>query len=250
MARMSQPLKKITARAQDLISGLLHDPEADRMNHFAAILNEFRELIAIYNNLFPEFIEQNRQKAVRTAYAQGGDCVHRGIHCPSPVLSLVVGCNAGVEIEDGEQATENYFKYSFDADDQLIVASHYDFHESRMIPDEMEFIFRRDHVEYGITFHNGWNEITRISKVVFREDGQPESYAASDYDEAEPELMFLHYEEYVYENDLPQRAEVYFGVSPELDMYEHHTFLVTMESTEADQSAPYSSKAASILREA
>lgn len=230
MARLPQPLKRITSRAQEIMDTLLYDPEENQMLYFTSILDEFKELIEIYTNLFPELIEQTRSKISHSTFAQGGDRVHRGIHCPSPILSLLVGCNAGFEIESPDKATDNFFKYIFDAEDHLIAISHYDFQESSEIPDEMEFTIRKGQDEYGISFHNDWNEVTRVSKVAFLENGQPKYYAVSKYDESEPELMFLHYEEYVYEGDTPVRAEVYFGISPELNMFEKHSFILEPES--------------------
>lgn len=229
MVRLTQPLKQVTSRVQELMDTLLHDPEESQMLYFTSILDEFKELIALYTNLFPELIEQTRSKINHTSFAQGGDCVHRGIHCPSPILNLLVGCNAGFKIESPKQATGNFFKYIFDAEDHLIAVSHYDIQESSEIPDEMEFIIRKGLDEYGISFHNDWNEITRVSKVTFHENGQPKYYAVSNYDESEPDLMFLHYEEYVYEDETPVRAEVYFGISPELNMFEKHSFLIESE---------------------
>ena len=230
MARLPQPLKQITSRVQELMDTLLYDPEENQMMYFTSILDEFKELIALYSNLFPELIEQTRSKISHASFAQGGDCVHRGIYCPSPILSLLAGCNAGFEIESSEQATGNFFKYLFDAEGQLIGVSHYDLQDSSEIPDEIEFIIRMGLDEYGISFYNDWNEITRVSKVTFHENGQPKYYAVSNYDESEPDLMFLHYEEYVYKDDTPVRADVYFGISPELSMYEKHSFLIEPES--------------------
>lgn len=251
MPRLREPIKKIADTAGSLINSMLRDPDESRMSYFSSILDEFKEMVSVYETTLPEFIGRTRENTVRVTYSQAGDCVHRGIMCPSPVLNLMVGCNRGVVIDSPEFATENYFKFNFDAEDNLIAVSHFDIKASRDVPDEVEFIYRRRNIEYGITFHMGWREITRLSKVVLRDDGDPEFYAASDYDSSEPDLMFLHYEEYKYMDDVPVRADVYFGVSPELDMYEHHTFHVTMEATNKEEKNTYPRHTAQkILREA
>lgn len=250
MPRLREPIKTITATAGQLLNGLLRDPDEDLMFEFSRILSEFREIISVYETLLPEFIAQSTDRTVRSTYAQAGDCVHRGIMCPSPVLNLMVGCNRGTLIDSPDLATENYFRYDFDANGELIAVNHYDISSSRQVPDEVEFIYRRDEIEFGITYNLRWNEISRISKVALREDGDPIYYAASDYDQAEPELMYLHFEEYRYHDDVPVQADVYFGVSPELNMYEHHTFHVTMESDKREDKLTYPRQTAqAILRQ-
>ncbi len=251
MPRLREPIKTIAASAGQIINGLLRDPDEDLMIYFSGILSEFREIISVYETLLPEFIAQTNARTVRSTYAQAGDCVHRGIMCPSPVLNLMVGCNRGIPIDGPEHAADNYFRYDFDASGELIAVNHYDITSSRNVPDEVEFLYRRDQVEYGITYNLRWNEISRISKVALRDDGDPNYYAASDYDRAEPELMYLHFEEYRYHDDVPVQADVYFGVSPELNMYEHHRFHVTMESDKKADKLTYPRRSAqAILREA
>lgn len=234
MADFFHPLKQITKQAQSILSDLLTDSEEGRMDYFRSVLADLKELADVYGNRYLELIDTTKPKIVKTTYAQGGDCVQRGIFCPSPVLNLVVGCNRGVAILSPEAAQENFYKYCFDADDNLICAVRYDKSKSSTDPEEIEFIIRRQNIEFGITYNSDWREVSYISKTSFREDGQPDYYAAADYDDSEPDQMYLHYEEFIYQDNVPVRAEVYFGISPELDMYDHHTFLVTMEPAAED----------------
>lgn len=229
MADFFQPLKQITNKAQSVLNDLLTDPDQGKMQYFQTVLDELKELAIVYGPLYPDLMETIRPKIARTTFAQGGDCVQRGIFCPSPVLNLVVGCNRGVEIASPEEAGGNFYKYCFDNQDNPICAVRYDYSKSTTQPEEIEFILRKQNIEFGITYNSDWREVTYISKTAFREDGQPEYYAAADYDDSEPDQMYLHYEEYHYQDNVPVRAEVYFGISPELAMYDHHTFLVTVE---------------------
>lgn len=231
MNPIMKPFRLVTERVQEVLKVLLTDPDADKMAYFTKILEELKEMAEFYSLAYPEFIETTKKNTVSVRYAQGGDCVHRGIFCPSPVLNMLAGCNQGVEIASPDQATADFYKYRFDAAGRLICVSHYDYTGSRDVPDEVEFILHRPEAEYGITFHSGWNEVTNVAKVVYRE-GRLENYAMANYDESAPDQMFLHYEEFSYDNDTPVRADVYFGISPELDMFSLDTFHLTYEGTE------------------
>ena len=230
VARFIHPIRKLTSGAQNLINGFLSDSDEVLMANFQSILEEFRILIDQYVHLFPEFIVQTRQRTATTTYAQGGECLHRGIMNPSPVLNLLAGCNQGVEIPGPEAATDDFFRYSFNEAGELICVSRFQLQGPPELPEDMEFIFRAENVEYGVTFHHGWEEVTKVSKVIYGADGQILSYAASEYDQAEPELMFLHYEKYTYQRNQLTRADVYFGISPDLNMYDHHAFVVSGDS--------------------
>ena len=223
-----KPVRVLVEKLQTGLKVLMSNPAVDKMEYFSSILLELKELGEFYSRAFPEFIESSKQKTARVLYVQGGDCVHRGILCPSPVLNLIVGCNKGMEISSTEAATDNYYKYRFDKADDLFSISHYDYSTSKEVPDTIEFIVRRDNIEYGITFHSGWKEVSNISKSVFR-NGLLENYSVADFDKSMPEEMYLHYEEYSYENDRPVQADVYFGISPELDMYNLDTFYLSYE---------------------
>lgn len=231
-----KPVRAMADKVQEVLKVLLTEPDADKMEYFAAILDELKELAQFYALNFPEFVESVRQKTAQVSYGQGGDCVHRGILCPSPVLNMIAGCNKGVPLPSADAATDNYYKYSFDKEKKLISVSHYDFQSSKIMPDTVEFIVRRDNVEYGITFNSSWREVSKISKSVFR-NGWLENYAVAEYDDSTPDQMYLHYEEYIFEDGAPVQADVYFGISPELDMYNLDTFYLSYDSGQALHSA-------------
>ena len=223
-----KPARLVADKLQSVLKVLLTDPDADKMEYFSKILAELKEIAKFYSYGFPEFIESTKSKTVRTKYSQGGDCVHRGLLCPSPILNLIAGCNKGIWITSADEATDNYYKYRFDADNKLLSVNHYNYSTSKTIPDNIEFILRRDNIEYGITFHSSWNEVSSVSKSVYA-DGHLENYAFADYDHSTPDEMFLHYEEFIYENDQPIQADVYFGISPQLDLFTLDTFHLSYE---------------------
>ncbi len=231
MNPISKSARLFASRLQEVMKVFLTDPEADKMTYFASILEEMKEMAGFYALDYPEFVETTRLKTSRTAYSQGGDCVHRGMLCPSPILNLLAGCNQGIVINSPDEATENFYQYLFDSEDQLLCVRHYNYERSKTEPDAIEFILWMENTEYGITFHSGWNEVSNVSKSVYRE-GRLENYASAEYDESTPDQMYLHYEEFIYEDNTPIQADVYFGISPELDQYHLDTFYLSYEDDE------------------
>lgn len=229
MSSYMGPVRQVTSALKETMKLLLSDPEGEKMTYFQSILDELKQIAYSYQNHFSELEEGARNKTTERTLAQGGDCIHRGILCPSPILNLLAGCNQGETVTSREEISDNYYEYHYDKDGNLLAALHYDAAVSMTEPDFVEFILRRNDVEYGITYHQGWSEVSHISKTVFL-DGQIQNYAAADYDEAHPDEMFLHYEEFQYANDIPVQVDVYFGISPELNMYEQDTFQVFFEN--------------------
>lgn len=222
------PVRQITSAFAETMKLLLSDPESEKMIYFQSILDELKQIAQSHQTHFPELSNSARDKSVRTILAEGGDCIHRGILCPSPILTLLAGCNQGQEASSRDSISSNYFEYHFDANDRIVAAHHFDAAYSLIEPDFVEFVLRQNEVEYGITFHKGWHEVSYISKSVYR-DGQIQNYAAADYDEAHPDEMYLHYEEFQYADDIPIKVDVYFGISPKLDMYEQDTFEIVFD---------------------
>ncbi len=223
------PVRQVTSALKETMKLLLSDPEGEKMVYFRSILDELKQIAHSYQNHFGELQESVRSKIAGTSLADGGDCIHRGILCPSPILNILAGCNQGKTVLSRDEITGNYYEYQYDEGDNLLAALHYDTAVSMTEPDYVEFILRRNEVEYGITYHQGWSEVSHISKTVFL-DGQIQNYAAANYDEAHPDEMFLHYEEFQYANDVPVQVDVYFGISPELNMYEQDTFQIFFEN--------------------
>lgn len=229
MSSYMGPVRQVTSALKETMKLLLSDPEGEKMTYFQSILDELKQIAQSYQSHFPELEESVREKTALTTLSEGGDCIHRGIHCPSPILNLLAGCNQGTQVSNREEIRDNYYEYRFNSSGDLLAALHFDARASMTEPDFVEFILRRNDVEYGITYHQGWSEVSHVSKTIFR-DGQIQNYAAADYDEAHPDDMFLHYEEFQYAHDIPVQVDVYFGISPELGMYEQDTFQVFFEN--------------------
>lgn len=225
MSSYMGPVRQVTSALKETMKLLLSDPEGEKMVYFQSILDELKQIAHSYQNYYSELEESATKRTAETTLAEGGDCIHRGIHCPSLILDLLAGCNQGKEVSSREEITGNYYSYQHDEDGRILAAYHYNAEISMTEPDFVEFVLRRNDVEYGITYHSGWGEITYISKTVFV-NGQIQNYAAADYDEAHPHEMFLHYEEVQYINKTPFEVNIYFGISPELNMYEQDTFQI------------------------
>ena len=61
------------------------------------------------------------KNVVRKEYCRGGECLHRGFYCPSPVFDIVVGgCKRGKLINRPKKAPDH--EYWFDKDGNMILA--------------------------------------------------------------------------------------------------------------------------------
>ena len=124
------------------------------------ILNTFlkkrEEATRIYNHysktiLFSlETVENN---VVRKEFSRGGECLHRGFYCPSPVIDIVVGgCKRGKLIKKPKKTPD--LEYWFAADDNMILAKKPNIpegYDSSVI--EYELIYYYDNYTESVIFH-------------------------------------------------------------------------------------------------
>ena len=82
---------------------------------------------------------------VRTEYARGGETIHRGYYCPSPVYDIIVGgASRGRLLKDMKRIKKNPdYTFGFNANNELIVIQNSFYRE---------FIVRDQHTELSIIF--------------------------------------------------------------------------------------------------
>ncbi len=102
-----------------------------------------------YKDCYDKLIQQTEEQAIRNEYASGGECIHRGFYCPSPVLDkLVGGCNRGKKINKPRANSRYYYKYYINDKNKIIRSDKYE--DGRCL--ETEFIILESNKTYGITF--------------------------------------------------------------------------------------------------
>lgn len=96
-----------------------------------------------YAPRLPEIWEELSAQTVRQEFSRGGEVIHRGYYCPSPVQDLVIGNNGRGKLLKGKPKTPPSFTYGFNADGELITVSS----ASR----GKECIFRTGDYELGVS---------------------------------------------------------------------------------------------------
>lgn len=152
--------------------------ECKRLAEIAEQYHE--ECKSIYNRL--------KSEAIREEFSVGGEKLHRGYYCPSPIFDIVVGnVNRGKLLKRLTARIKPVYKYSFDRDGSLIIAEH---------GSEKEIIIRHSGVEIGILFV-GNSHIDAVSECIY--DGEKiQSYVFGLYDEGEKCISEYNKESYEY----------------------------------------------------
>ena len=91
----------------------------------------FKEKIEYFNTKYQEYqgklnYHYNNAKnlTVRKEYARGGEVIHRGYYCPSPVLDKIVGnCKRGKLIKTPRKMPD--YEYWIDSDNKIILIKKY-----------------------------------------------------------------------------------------------------------------------------
>lgn len=80
---------------------------------FEKMYNRYKDKIDFYFKL----AEKN---VVKKEYSRGGECIHRGFYCPSPLLDTIVGnCNRGKLLQRINKMPD--YEYWFNSDNKLIL---------------------------------------------------------------------------------------------------------------------------------
>ena len=164
-----------------------HQLESERLTN---LLKQYESLLqTLKNELEP--------KVVAEEYAAGGEVLHRGFYCPSPIVDIVIGgANRGRLLNRMTQKSKPTYKYKFDAKAELLLveALRYDIDAVAT-----EVIVRGNGKEYGITWQNSKGECQpeRISECTFH-DGRMDTYIDGVYCAYEERLLSFRKEEYFY----------------------------------------------------
>lgn len=214
---------KMMAEMHEYIADTLS--ELKKIHHFdPAVLNAFKEDVAelinikhIYANKRSQLRSKAEKEIVRLEYSKGGETIHRGYFCPSPVFDLIVGGAKRGRLYKRKPAPGKYsYEYGFNKDDKLI--------RSKGIYDEYLIYNEAMDIVYGVGFDNR-GEINEVSKCSYDNGNMIKYERCLCWIE---ENADLHYEEYKYENN--KLSEVmYFNGIPEMGFYSEYRYLVNQD---------------------
>lgn len=134
------------------------------------------------------YFEELCHKVVREEYSVGGEVLHRGYYCPSPIYDIVVGnANRGKLLKRQTSRSNPTYKYGFDMNDNLITISQ---------SYNNEFIIWNGETEIGISFSKDFG-IEHISEC-FYNGRQIQSYVFCLYNQNENHIVQYQRENYEY----------------------------------------------------
>lgn len=118
-------------------------------------LKKREEAQQIYNHCSKQLLSyftEIEKRVVKKEFSRGGECLHRGFYCPSPVLDIVIGdCKRGKLIKNPRKTPD--FEYWFDADNKVTLAKRPDIpkdFDNSVI--EYELIYNYDDFTESIVF--------------------------------------------------------------------------------------------------
>lgn len=103
---------------------------------------ELQELYDKYAQSYDALLEESERIICSTEYGYGGEVLHRGYYCPSPVIDIVIGRgNRGRHSKRKNEKKESDYIFYKDKDGRLVMVDTYaEFGESEKVLHNREFI--------------------------------------------------------------------------------------------------------------
>lgn len=198
----------------------LRQIDPTRLNAFLRIVAELIQIKHEYANKLPHLRTVAEDNIVRLAYSKGGEAIHRGFYCPSPVLDLIVGGLKRGRLYKKKipQLGEYSYEYGFDLNGKLLRVKHA--HEFGF--DEEYLVYIGD-VEYGLQF-NYVGGMDAVSRCTY-ENGKLMKYEQCHCGGLE-KLTDLFCEEYWYQNGLISEVNYFYNIVPRLESYEEDRLII------------------------
>lgn len=148
-------------------------PREELIHEYQSYIDHLLALAANYENRYVQLEQQLLQNSIQVEYASGGECIHRGFLCPSPILDKVVGgCNRGQLIKKPRINIKNYYAYHFNDNNKLIGVEKY----ANSSCYEKEFIIEVGRTVYGINYRTVNPLISLISMETYDENQDLKHY--------------------------------------------------------------------------
>lgn len=213
----------VDAKEQIKASGRI-DPAI--LDAFIQIIAELVSIKHEYADKLPQLRAAAEENIVRLAYSKGGEAIHRGFYCPSPVLDLVVGgMKRGRLYKKKVPKMGKYsYEYGFDQDGKLLRvkrANKFEVETPDNIFDEEYLIYVGDK-EYGLQFNylGGLDAVSRCTYSGGRLMKYEQCYCGLE------QFADLHYEEYRCQDDFLSEVDFFSNITPQVGLYEENRLRV------------------------
>lgn len=145
-------------------------------NFHDMFLKKKEEMERLYNRCIKQLsnsLGMAEKNVVRKEFSRGGECLHRGFYCPSPILDIVIGgCKRGKLLKQLRKAPD--YEYCFDSHNKLILVKKRDGNDT---VHEIELIYNYMDLTESIVFsiHEGTFRISCLTRCAYK-NGLIQSY--------------------------------------------------------------------------
>jgi hypothetical protein len=199
--------------------------DSEKLNQFKVIISDLVSFRNKYEEKLPQLRIEAEKEIVKVEYSKGGETIHRGYYCPSPVLDLIVGgLKRGKLFKRKPDFGRYSYEYGYDTNNRLIrVRGVNEFTTPDSNYNEEYLIYENDLV-YGFEFDN-MGEIVAVSRCTF----ENENIVKYEYSVCRlPQYADLYMEEYSYGNNLFSEVRT-FKVTPQFELYNEIKYKVEQD---------------------
>ena len=178
-----------------------------------------------YNGKNDLLFEQLDQNITNIKYASGGEGLHRGFYCPSPVLDIVVGgIKRGKLLIQLRKNSKPSYKYGFDDKNNLITVEYLHFKYFYK-----EIVITNNNHEIGIAFTKN-SHVETISECIY-ENNRIVSYIFCIYDSYDNIISEYTKEVYEYSKEGLEKVDMFlFMNNKNAPFLNHDQFVFTHDN--------------------
>lgn len=129
-----------------LNTGIVNISKSDCENACNYLVNAVKQ----YKRTHAELFKTAEKSAARFEYGKGGETLHRGYYCPSPIIDIIAGgCNRGKILKRLTSNSTPSYKYGFNDENNIIFACN-------IIDKLNEVIINKNNLSIGIVFSENY----------------------------------------------------------------------------------------------
>lgn len=178
----------------------------------------FVELALVYYSQSQTLITKVKNQISSNEFSSGGELLHRGYYCPSPIKDIIIGnCNRGRLLKNTTNRSRLSYKYGFNNIGNMIFVE-------QLEQNLCEIILYDGNSEFGITFSTN-NTIQYLSECK-KCNGNIQSYTFCLYNPVENCIIEYSREDYVYSTLGLHKAKVYhFIPHKNIPLLQHEEYI-------------------------
>ncbi|WP_169007344.1 hypothetical protein [Faecalispora jeddahensis] len=161
----------------------------------------FSDIARHYGGKSQALYEELISKVISEEYSTGGELLHRGYYCPSPILDIIVGNSSrGKILKRLTSKSKPTYRYRFDGNNNIIIINYIHLNCD-------EIIIRKGELETGIAFSKDFG-IHTLSECNYC-DSQITSYIYCLYDSSKNSVVEYRKENYSYSEEGLEAVDIF-----------------------------------------